>query len=239
MNRPALAVTLLLFTASCAQVPPALSGQTPATEVVGQKRAPRGALVLFDGKGTRAWERKRGGGPVTWPVKRGALEVRPGRKVGANDIRTRRTFRDFQLHLEFRVPPSPPHLYEQRRGNSGVYLQGRYEVQILDSYGRRLRGKNDAGALYGVKNARRNVSRPAGAWQSYDITFRAARWSGGKKVRSARVTVVWNGVKVHDRVALPGSTRLGAPEAPRGGPIVLQAHRSRVQYRNIWLKPLR
>jgi len=196
-----------------------------------------GQITLFDGSGTGAWRPKNSGGR-RWPVRNGALEVPTGSRVGRNDLRTKQTFTDFKLHVEFRVPKSPSGTPEQGRGNSGVYLQGRYEVQILDSYRRRLSGKNDAGAIYGVRNASRNASRPAGSWQSYDISFRAARYSGGRKVAPARMTVRWNGVLVHNGVAVPHATRLGAAEGPGGGPIVLQDHGDRVRYRNIWVQPL-
>jgi len=194
-------------------------------------------LILFDGSGTQQWEGE-GGGPVSWPVVGGALEVNPGRRVGANDIRTKETFQDFRLHVEFWVPRTPPGTPEQARGNSGVYLQGRYEVQVLDSYGRTPSGRDDAGAIYGVKDASENAARPAETWQSYDILFRAARWSDGKKVEDARVTLLWNGVLVHDETRVPSSTRLGDPEEPRGGPIVLQDHGDRVRFRNLWIEPL-
>jgi hypothetical protein len=196
-----------------------------------------GREVLFSGQDSSAWRPKNSGGR-RWPVTNGALEVAPGTRVGQNDLRTHNTYGDFKLHLEFQVPASPKGRPEQGRGNSGVYLQGRYEVQILDSYGRTLSGKDDAGAIYGVRDARKNVSRPAGAWQSYDITFRAARYSSGKKVAPARITVVWNGTLVHQGVAVPRPTRLGAPEGPSAGPIVLQDHGKRVRYRNIWIEPL-
>jgi hypothetical protein len=194
-------------------------------------------ITLFNGSNTNAWRPKKSGGKL-WPIKNGALEVLPGAKVTANDIRTKQTFRDFKLHLEFQVPPSPAGTPEQARGNSGIYLQGRYEVQILDSYRRPLSGANDAGAIYGVRNASRNVSRPAGQWQRYDITFRAARYSGGRKIANARATVYWNGQLVQNNVVIPRPTQLGAPEGASAGPIVLQDHRKPVRYRNIWLQPL-
>lgn len=208
----------------------------PLVGETGGGTATGGRTVLFNGSSTAAWEPARGG--ARWPVKNGAMEVPPGSRVGANDFQTKGDFGDFKLHLEFMVPPSPRSAGEQGRGNSGVYLQGRYEVQILDSYGRTLSGQNDAGAVYGVRDAARNASRPAGSWQSYDITFRAARYSGGRKVSPAYVTVYWNGVRVHAGTAVPRSTTLGAPEGPSRGPIRLQDHGRPVRYRNIWIEPL-
>lgn len=202
-----------------------------------ESTAPSSRVVLFNGSSTSAWTPESSGGKL-WPIKSGALEVLPGSRVGANDIRTKATYGDFKLHLEFMVPSSPSSTPEQGRGNSGVYLQGRYEVQILDSYRRTLSGTNDAGAIYGIRNASQNMSRAPGVWQSYDITFRAAQYSGGKKVKPAYVTVYWNGTRVHYGTAIPRSTTLGAAEGSGRGPIVLQDHGKRVRYRNIWIEPL-
>jgi hypothetical protein len=148
------------------------------------------------------------------------------------------TFGDFRLHLEFWPSSAPPDAPEQDRGNSGIYLQGRYELQVLDSFGRLLGNRDDASAIYGVKDADVNASRPAETWQAYDVTFRAARWTDGKKAENARVTVHWNGVLVHDGVEVPGSTAGGEVEGPEPGPIVLQDHGHRVRYRNVWIQPL-
>ncbi len=194
-------------------------------------------ITLFDGGSTDAWTPVNRGGE-RWSVKGGALEVNPGSRVGANDLETKQTFGDFKLHVEFQVPDSPSGTSEQNRGNSGIYLQGRYEVQVLDSYRQKLSGQNDAGAVYGVKDASRNASRPAGSWQSYDITFRAPKYSGSRKVGPAYVSVVWNGVQVHYGTAIPRKTTLGDAEGPNNGPIRLQDHGKRVRYRNIWLEPL-
>lgn len=196
-----------------------------------------GRISLFSGSSTTAWTPESSGGRL-WPVTSGALEVLPGSSVGANDLRTKATFGDFKLHLEFMVPSSPSGTSEQNKGNSGVYLQGRYEVQILDSYRGALSGTNDAGAVYGIRDASQNASRAPGVWQSYDITFRAAQYSGGRKVKPAYVTVYWNGTRVHYGTAIPRSTTLGAPEGSSRGPIVLQDHGKKVRYRNIWIEPL-
>ena len=121
-------------------------------------------------------------------------------------------YRDFWLHVEFNVPGSPDDTDEQERGNSGVYLQGRYEIQVLDSYGRTLAGENDVGAVYGVSDASTNASLPAGEWQRYDILFTAPRYeddmSGDKtKIEDAQVSVRLNGTLIQDDIQIPNSTR--------------------------------
>lgn len=200
-------------------------------------------LTLF-GSDLSAWKRKNGG-EANWRLGNDGspyFEVVPGGSVGGNDIETREAFGDFRLHLEFWVPQTPSGNAEQAKGNSGVYLQGRYEVQILDSYDHPLSGENDAGAIYEVKDADSNASRPAETWQSYDIVFRAARYSRGEKTESARVSVTWNGQLVQDNILVPGPTRLGDNETGEqdilNGPIRLQDHGYGVRYRNIWLEPL-
>ncbi len=197
---------------------------------------PPDATALFDGSDLSAWEPEEAGGEL-WTVEEGALEVLPGDSVGDNDLRTKEVYKDFWLHIEFNVPESPEDASEQERGNSGVYLQGRYEIQVLDSYGRTLEGENDVGAVYGVSDASTNASLPAGEWQRYDILFTAPRYEGDTKVEDARVSVRLNGTLIQDDVQIPGPTRLGNDEGSEFGPIVLQAHRYRVRYRNVWLQP--
>lgn len=168
---------------------------------------------------------------VRWKLVDGAMEITPG--IGS--IVTKRRFSDFKLHLEFRAP-FMPESGGQARGNSGVYLQGRYEVQILDSYG--LEGRdNECGGVYEVGAPLVNMCAPPMQWQSYDITFLAPRFdAAGKKLEDAKLTVVHNGVAIHENLLVPGPTA----EAMDGnvnepGPIYLQDHGNPVQYRNIWL----
>ena len=207
---------------------------TPAATMTDDQPPPPNAIVLFDGTSTAAWRQLGGDEPICWPVIEGALVVRGG----CGDVRTIGTFGDFRLHLEFWSPASPADAAEQERGNSGVYLQQRYELQVLDSFGRALSGRDDAGAIYGVKDADVNAAQPAETWQRYDVTFRAARWSSGVKTAPARVTVLWNDTLVHDDVELPSSTAGGALEGPDPGPILLQDHGDPVRYRHIWIEPL-
>jgi len=196
---------------------------------------PPGAVVLFDGSNLNAWTGKDGS-PAPWRLVEGAMEVVPG----SGDLYSHRWFGDVHVHVEFQVPPSSSAAAEQDRGNSGVYLQGHYEVQVLDSFGATLSGANDCGAIYGVADAEVNESFPPGIWQSYDIAFRGPRWSGRSKVTPARLTVVWNGTRGHEGVDVWGSTTLGDPEIPGepDGPLRLQDHGHRVRYRNIWVERL-
>src|SRR5215470_10622124 len=194
--------------------------------------APPDAVVLFDGSTVDAWMGPDGGTPG-WTVDGGVLEVVPF----SGDLRTRDAYGDARLHLEFQVPATPTSEAHEDRGNSGVYLQGRYEVQILDSFGLDA-GPFDCGAVYGVNPPEVNEAFPPGIWQSYDIVFRAPTWDGGTKAAPARMTVVWNGSVVQQDTEVPGPTRLGDPESPDAGPIRLQDHWNKVRYRNIWLQPL-
>ena len=197
------------------------------------RQPPKGALVLLDERGDlSAWEHAgQPGTRVKWRLVDGALEVTPG----AGSIVTRRAFGDCRLHVEFAVDDNRES--GQANGNSGVYLQGRYEVQILNSAGQEP-ADNSCGAIYGVKPADYNMARPAGEWQAYDITFRAPRWDvGGTKLEDARLTVYHNGTRVHDNVEVPSNTGAGRPEAPHDGPLLLQDHGNRVRFRNIWIVP--
>jgi hypothetical protein len=201
-------------------------------------KPPAGAVILFDGKTLDAWQARdvnRRGAPAGWNTTGGVMEVKPG----TGDLITKRSFTDVQLHLEFRTP-FLPEAREQARGNSGVYLQGRYEVQVLDSYG--LKGEdNECGGIYKVAAPRVNMCAPPGQWQSYDITFHAPRFDTNKsKIKNAVVTVVHNGIVVHENLLVPGPTG-GAidneVQIPAG--LLLQDHGNLVQYRNIWLVELK
>jgi hypothetical protein len=202
-------------------------------------RAPQGAVVLFDGSGLDGWQRrevKERSTPVGWKILDGGVtEVAPG----SGDIITKQKFTDFRLHVEFRLPFMPD-AREQARANSGVYLHGRYEIQVLDSYG--LKGEdNECGGIYKVAAPLVNMCAPPGQWQTYDVTFHAPRFDGeGKKVKDAVLTAVHNGVVIHQDLTIPGPTggAIDNDEKTPGG-LMLQDHGNPVQYRNIWLVELK
>jgi hypothetical protein len=213
---------------------PAMADAKPTTQTQ-PGVPPKGAIILFNGKDVSGWTRVDGG-PFGWQVKDGAMICVP--KKGS--VRTKRLFGDQQLHVEFRVPRMPD-AKGQARGNSGVYLQGLYEIQVLDSHGIAKPGVNDCGALYECHAPAKNACKPPEQWQSYDITFRAPTFGkDGKVVKQGTVTVVHNGVKVLDNKEIKGPTRAAMKRDPRRpGPLMLQDHGNTVAFRNIWLVPLK
>ncbi len=153
-------------------------------------------------------------------------------------VTSNETFGDHKLHIEFQIPYQPEDR-GQGRGNSGMYVQGRYEVQMLDSFG--LEGKhNECGGLYSVKDPDINMAYPPLTWQTYDVDYTAAKFEDGRLVSNPRVTVRHNGVVVHDDVELPGersTTAAPSKPGPQAGPVYLQNHGNPVRYRNIWVVP--
>ncbi|MDQ6885918.1 MAG: DUF1080 domain-containing protein [Gemmatimonadota bacterium] len=203
-----------------------------------QSPPPSDAVVLFDGRAASEWV-DSGGAPTRWMVHDGYLEAVPG----SGSVRSRQSFGDCQLHIEW-MTPTPPHGSGQERGNSGVFLMGIYEIQVLDSYDNVTYPDGQAAAVYGQYPPLVNASRPPGQWQSYDIAFRAPRFGpSGALLRPARVTVLHNGVLVQDDVELTGPTghhvrppyKAHAERLPLG----LQDHENPVRFRNIWIRDLR
>jgi hypothetical protein len=208
-------------------------GAASTQDVVG--RAPSDATVLFDGKDLSAWAQKDGTA-AKWKVGSGYFETVP--KTGY--IYTKKAFGDCQLHLEF-ATPSPAVGEGQDRGNSGVFLMGLYEIQVLDSYNNKTYADGSAGAVYGQYPPLVNASRPPGQWQTYDIVFHAPKFGDGKLVRKARVTVLHNGVLVQDDVEIQGTTSTPKPQydaQPEKLPLGLQDHNHPVRYRNVWVREL-
>ena len=195
--------------------------------------APDGATVLFNGKDLDNWTKTDGKSPPGWEIlPDGVMQVKPG----TGNIITKDKFDGaFKLHVEFRVPYLPDK-HGQERGNSGVYVQGRYEVQVLDSYG--LDAKpNDCGAIYEVAAPLVNACKAPTVWQSYDIEFTAAKCEDGKKTAAPRITVYQNGIKIQDNTEITKDvTRAGLASDPcTPGPLMLQDHGAPVQFRNVWL----
>jgi hypothetical protein len=198
---------------------------------------PGDAVVLFDGVELSKWVGADSAAPK-WRVDGGAFEV----VAGTGTLSTRESFGDVQLHVEW-MTPNPPRGTDQDRGNSGVFLMGKYEVQVLDSYNSATYPDGQAAALYGQYPPAVNVTRPPGEWQSYDIVFHRPHFDAAGKVTSpARFTVFHNGVLVHDNASLVGptahTTRPPYEAHPDRLPITLQDHGHPVRFRNIWLRDL-
>lgn len=198
-------------------------------------KPPSDAIVLFDGKDLSAW--KGNEGTPKWEVKNGAVTV----VGGTGDIETKQEFGDIQLHIEWRSPKKVES-EGQGRGNSGIFLQGRYELQVLDSYNNKTYVNGQAGSIYKQTPPLVNATKAPGEWQTYDVIYRAPRYSGDKLVSPARITVLLNGVLIQDHTEIKGTTEyIGAPRIiPHGnGPLKLQDHGNPVSYRNIWVRELK
>ncbi len=191
--------------------------------------APAGATVLFDGKDMAKWKNKN------WKLTDGYMLATKGSQVSVDQ------FGDIHLHVEWYVPAGLKG-FGQKQGNSGVYLMGKYEIQVLNCYNNRTYADGMTAALYGQYPPMVNACRPPGKWQSFDIHFKAPVFKDGKLEQAAYVTVYHNNVLVHDNAKFLGATvwRKVAQYKPHGskGPISLQAHGSPVRYRNIWVRPL-
>lgn len=196
------------------------------------RQPPAGATVLFSGGNLDRWVNADGSTPASWRVLGNAFAVAPGK----GSVKTVDTFGDQLLHIEFNVPYMPD-AQGQARGNSGVYLGGVYELQVLDSYGLDSQD-NDCAAIYKQIAPSVNACKPPLQWQTYDVAFRKARVTDGKVVEKARLTVVHNGVVVIDDkeiTATPGGVSM---EEGNDGPLLLQDHGNDVQFRNIWIEPI-
>lgn len=198
--------------------------------------APSDAVVLFDGRDLRHWHKD--GGPAPWKVENGYMEV-----IGkSGSIETKEKFGSFQLHIEY-AAPNPPVGDSQARGNSGIFLHGRYEVQALDCFQNPTYADGTIGCIYGQWPPLANASKPPGEWNSFDIIFEAPKVEDGKVVQPAHVTVMVNGVVAQHRQAIMGPVRHRETTSyegrtPTTGPIGLQDHGDPVRFRNIWVRPI-
>lgn len=199
--------------------------------------APEGAIVLFDGLDFSQWT-NCDDGEIKWKIIDGVMEVVPDPTFACEKIqgiKTKEKFRDFYLHVEYRLP-------ESENTNSGIYLLKRYEIQINDSFKKPF-SPGMGGSLYRQKMPDENVGKPRGEWQTFDIIFRAPRFEVSddffRKIEDARMTVIHNGIVIHNNVIVQDKTGVGFPESPEPGPIMLQDHQAQVQFRNIWIYPLK
>ena len=208
----------------------------PGAQFSQMASAPADAIVLFGGKDLSKWEHGDGF-PAKWKIEDGYMEVVPNSGI----LRTKDKFGDFQLHLEFATPAKVEGT-GQGRGNNGVNIFGRYEIQVLDSFENQTYPDGQCAALYAQAPPLVNASRGPGQWQTYDILFEAPHWEDGKVVKKAHVTVLHNGVVVHHRLEILGTTNhRTAPvygSRQETGGIELYEHGNPVRFRNIWLRPL-
>ena len=218
------------------QVPVVTPGKAAANAYL---TPPSDAIVLFDGKDLSKWKDKDGG-PAKWDVKNGVFTV----KKGAGDISTAQTFNDFQLHIEWLIPQGITG-QSQARGNSGIFLQGLYELQVLDNYNNRTYANGQAGSIYKQSRPLKNAMRAPGDWNVYDVIYTAPRFKEDSSLFSpARVTVIHNGVVVQNNTTITGETQyIGLPNYTfhGKGPIKLQDHgdpSQPISFRNIWIREL-
>lgn len=206
---------------------------TPGTAT---NTAPSDAIVLFNGKNAMEWTHTDGSA-VKWDLADNAMTV----VKGTGGIKTKRTFGDCQLHIEWRTPAEVVGK-GQGRGNSGIFLQSRYELQVLDNHENETYSNGQAASIYKQSIPLVNACRPPGEWQTYDIIYTAPRFNeDGVKVASAHITVLHNGVLVQNNTEIKGTTEyIGLPKNSKHGkaPIMLQDHSNPVSYRNIWIREL-
>jgi hypothetical protein len=214
---------------------------TPAPQLSKPQPAPSDAIVLLGDatakEGLAQWRSVNTGNAAQWSLRNGEMTVKPG----SGDIQTVQNFCDIQLHLEWRSPPADPAKTGQMRNNSGLFLQQKYEIQILDSYQNATYSNGQAGSVYKQSIPLVNAMRPTGQWQEYDIIYRAPRFEGDKQLSAGFVTVLHNGVLLQNHTEILGTTEwIGAPQQhPHGcAPLKLQDHGDQVSFRNIWVRKL-
>ena len=213
---------------------------TPAVKV---GDAPSDAIVLFNGKDLASFESAKDGSAALWTFKpadtEGGVTVNPGK----GDIRTKQSFGDCQLHIEWRSPMEPDSLKGQKKGNSGVFFFERYEVQVLNCYQNTTYTNGQAGSIYKQTPPLVNACRKPGEWQTYDIIFTAPRWrKNGSMEKPGYLTVIHNGIIVQNHTEIQGTSEYIGPPIVKAhgmkGQIKLQDHGNLVSYRNIWVREL-
>lgn len=214
-------------------VPPIV---TPATTMGG---VPSDAIVLFDGKDFSNWVSDKDGSAAKWTLnKDGSMTV----KGGAGDIKTKKVFQDFQLHIEWRSPIEPDSLTGQRKGNSGIFLQEKYELQVLNCYQNKTYTNGQTASIYKQTPPMANACAKMGDWNYYDVIYTAPRFrKNGTMESNPYITVVHNGIFVQNHTMIQGTTEyIGSPKiiAHGKGGIKLQDHGNQVSYRNIWIREL-
>ena len=201
---------------------------------IGKPDRPADAVTLVGTDGNQLVP--EGAGPTKWVFSDGILTASPA----WDSVLTKDAYGDFRMHAEFNVNEVKDAKDPEADGNSGIYIQQRYEIQILNSFGVPSADYKPSycGSIYRQKKPDRLVSKKAGEWQSYDIVFRAARFDGTKKSENARITVYQNGELIHDDYAITGKTGAGEKEGPEPRPIKLQGHHNPVRFRNVWIQKL-
>lgn len=199
---------------------------------------PSDAIILFDGNNLQEWRSVKDGSEPKWTIAQGAFTV----TKGGGTIETKRSFGDCQLHIEWRSPLDTAGHKGQDRGNSGVFLAGRYEIQVLDSYKNRTYSNGQAGSVYKQHIPLVNACLPPGEWQTYDIFYTAPKFhANGQVEKPAYVTVIHNGVLIQNHVEIKGTIKyIGLPSYESHGkaPIQLQDHDHPVSFRNVWIREL-
>lgn len=194
-------------------------------------KPPKDAVVLVKGDDCSLWK-AQDGGPCPWPTKDGVMTVEK------TNVMTKQVFGDVQLHIEFRIPPKT-NPEDHGHGNSGVYLHGDYEIQVIDSHGREPHEGESCGAIYAQKAPLTDAALPAGEWQSFDVLFRAPVYDAqNRPVKKAVLTVFHNGVCIHDHVECDPTPGGLTDYFKHKGPLWLQSHGHAVSFRNIWLREL-
>lgn len=208
----------------------------PATVTAQTGTPPSDAIVLLQGNSLEQWESVNGG-DAKWSMKNGVATVKPG----TGDIKSKQSFCDIQLHIEWKTPTDVTGKEGQQRNNSGIFLQQRYEIQVLDSYNNKTYPNGQAASVYKQTIPLVNATRPPGEWQEYDIIFKAPTFDGDKLATPGYVTVLHNGVLVQNHTEIQGKTEwIGAPsyEAHGCAPLQLQDHTNEVSFRNMWVREL-